>query len=821
MREPSSSRWISALALVLAAGSGAFGQDLGIEGPSYAGANTYPSGTKPQSKLWFADGSWWGCLWSDPLQCYTIHQLDVPSQFWIDTEVRIDARPISRADCLWTESKLYVGSHRFNPAGGNAGHPLVVYRYAYDPILGAYSPDPGFPVQIADSSAETVVIDRDSTGTLWAVWMRDLRLYFAHTLGDDRTWTPATLHPFSTTDVDIDDIASVTHFGGNKIGVMWSDQVNFNYWFSVHVDGAPDSAWSTPEMILEGVGDDHVNLKVASDGRIFAVLKTSTDQIRMAVRETNGVWNDHVVSAGEDGWTRPICTLDEDAGLVHVFATSPILAGTIYEKVSPMDEIDFSNGIGTPVIRSGDVIGHNDATTTKQPLGRESGLVIVASYQPDEHYWYHHDDLGGPLPAAPIAAPAADPRAGYGPLTVRFIDGSSFAPTSWSWTFGDGQSSTQQHPVHTYANPGTYAVGLTVTNALGQDTKVLTDWITVAPPPTALTLPALEDTYLRLPTPDDNYGAIQSLRVRSGDYRTILKFLVPSSGNNVVSARLRLFVTDPSPNGGTVRVAAPQWQEPFVTWNGFPLSGGTILGSLGNVTLGTWAELDVSSAVTGSGVVAFEITSSSTNSAFYSSREGTNPPQLQLVLQPPGPAPVAAFTSSSPQGPIELTVEFTDQSTNLPTAWFWDFGDGATSTLQHPVHVYTQPGTYTVSLTAMNGSGSDDQTQVDYVHAMPQVPVASFTSSATSGYVPLTVEFSDTSSGPATSWSWDFGDGATSTQQNPVHVYTQPGTYSVSLTVTNESGSDVETLLDLVDVQPRRLQRRSEPPRGPIVRPPF
>ena len=120
-------------------------------------------------------------------------------------------------------------------------------------------------------------------------------------------------------------------------------------------------------------------------------------------------------------------------------------------------------------------------------------------------------------------------------------------------------------------------------------------------------------------------------------------------------------------------------------------------------------------------------TSTSTNSAFYSSREGTNPPQLQLTFQPPGPAPIAAFVTSNPQGPVPLSVEFTDQSSNLPTAWFWDFGDGATSTLQHPVHVYTEPGTYTVSLTATNVSGSDEETLLDHVHAMPHVPLAAFT----------------------------------------------------------------------------------------------
>jgi PKD repeat protein len=507
------------------------------------------------------------------------------------------------------------------------------------------------------------------------------------------------------------------HFDGNKIGVMWSDQASFGYWFSVHVDGDADSVWSTPEEVLAGVGDDHINLKVAADGRLFTVLKTSTDQVRLAVRETNGDWSDHLVSSAEDGWTRSICALDEDADVVHVFATSPILAGTIYEKTSPMDAISFPNGIGTPVVFSAEDPSHNDATTTKQALGGATGLVVLAAHQPTEHYWFHLDDLGGPVPAAPVAAPSADPRSGFAPLEVQFFDGSGNAPTAWSWSFGDGEVSSEQHPVHVYASPGTYAVSLTVTNGLGEDSRQVVDWIQVDPAPAALTLPALEDAYLRAPTPDDSYGDLDFLRVRAGEYRTIVRFLVPSSAHQVVSAELRLFCTDASPDGGTVHALGSSWQEPFVTWNQIPSPGGTPLGSLGSVSAGAWAALDVGSAVTSSGLVAFELVSSSSNSAFYSSREGSVPPQLVLTLQPPPPAPVAAFTSSASQGPVPLAVEFSDASSHLPTAWFWDFGDGATSTLQNPVHVYTVPGTYTVSLTATNASGSDVETLPGYVRA--------------------------------------------------------------------------------------------------------
>ena len=140
-----------------------------------------------------------------------------------------------------------------------------------------------------------------------------------------------------------------------------------------------------------------------------------------------------------------------------------------------------------------------------------------------------------------------------------------------------------------------------------------------------------------------------------------------------------------------------------------------------------------------------------------------------------------------------VTVNFRDTSTNSPTAWFWTFGDGGTSTAQNPVHVYQNAGTYTVTLTATNSYGSDTETKTGFVIVNGYPPVAAFTGTPTSGNKPLTVTFTDQSTNSPTAWSWTFGDGGTSTAQNPVHVYQNAGTYSVTLTTSNAWGSDVET----------------------------
>jgi PKD repeat protein len=150
-----------------------------------------------------------------------------------------------------------------------------------------------------------------------------------------------------------------------------------------------------------------------------------------------------------------------------------------------------------------------------------------------------------------------------------------------------------------------------------------------------------------------------------------------------------------------------------------------------------------------------------------------------------------------------LSVSFTDTSTSQPTSWLWDFGDGASATNQNPSHIYTAAGTYTVSLRAINTAGSDTTTRTGLitVQAPQTAPVASFSANPTSGASPLVVNFTDTSTGQPTGWSWDFGDGASATSQNPSHTYTAAGTYAVSLNVTNAAGSDTATKTGFITVQ--------------------
>jgi len=166
------------------------------------------------------------------------------------------------------------------------------------------------------------------------------------------------------------------------------------------------------------------------------------------------------------------------------------------------------------------------------------------------------------------------------------------------------------------------------------------------------------------------------------------------------------------------------------------------------------------------------------------------------VTPPAPPATVAQFSGTPLTGDAPLDVQFTDLSTGAPDTWSWDFGDNTTSTQQDPLHTYAA-GTYTVTLTADGPGGPDNVTKVDYITVGTPVPapVAGFSADNTTGAAPLTVAFTDNSTGSITGYSWDFGDGsALDNTANPSHVYdVSSGTYTVALTVTGPGGSDTFT----------------------------
>jgi PKD repeat protein len=628
--------------------------DIGYEGPSTANAGTSPTASKPESKLWWNDGHWWASMWSSAKNDYHVFRLDVGTQKWTDTGVRIDDRATTHADTLWDPAaangagKLYVASHKFTEKPSN-GYPSRLYRYSYNASTGTYALDAGFPVVINNYRLETLVIDKDSTGRLWATWVQGGKVWVNATICDptcnDASWGNAFQLPGAAT-VSADDISSLIAFGGSHIGLMWSNENAATDYFAVHNDGDADGTWAI-ETALAGskAADDHIDLKTTADGRVFAAVKTSkttaTDPLTMLlVRPAGGgAWAGYRFGTVADGHTRPIVEIDEEHGVVHMFATSSSSGGSIMEKTSPIDAISFPAGSGTEVIRDASTLNVNDPTSTKQNVTSASGLVVVA-HSTSRNYFHSYEDLSGGAPQPPVASFSATPDAGDAPLTVHFADTSTGGVQSREWDFQDDGTtdSTLATPQFVYATPGVYTARLTVTNGAGSDSTTAT--ITVTEPSGGggtMTFAPTDDTYVKLSAPNKANGADVTLRVyktSTEDTQTYLRFVVSGVTGPVTGATLRLWVVDGSVGSGAL-YAVPEtpWTEGTLTWNTKP-DVGNLLAASKAATLGTWLEFDLSRVVSGDGTYSFALKDGPSNTAWYSSKEGADDPQLVLTVGP-------------------------------------------------------------------------------------------------------------------------------------------------------------------------------------------
>ncbi len=201
--------------------------------------------------------------------------------------------------------------------------------------------------------------------------------------------------------------------------------------------------------------------------------------------------------------------------------------------------------------------------------------------------------------------------------------------------------------------------------------------------------------------------------------------------------------------------------------------------STNSPTSWAWSFGDVGTATTQNPSHTYTTTGTFTVTLTATNADGSNTVSMPgyIVISKVATMPAANFGSSVTSGSIPLVVQFYDSSTNTPTSWAWSFGDGGTATTQNPSHTYTTTGTFAVTLTATNSAGSNTISKPAYltVTAASVLPTVSFTSTKTSGPIPLSVQFIDTSTNSPTAWAWSFGDGYTSLQQNPLHTYSDCG----------------------------------------------
>ncbi|MFA5267441.1 MAG: PKD domain-containing protein [Methanoregula sp.] len=418
-------------------------------------------------------------------------------------------------------------------------------------------------------------------------------------------------------------------------------------------------------------------------------------------------------------------------------------------------------------------------------------------------------------PAAPAATLSANKTSWSSPAAVQFYDRSTGFPTSWQWDFGDGATATVKNPVHRYAATGNYTITLTVSNDLGTNSITQTDYFHAYDPvaPTAAlsanktswSSPAAVQFYDRstgFPTSwqwDFGDGATATVKNpvhtygATGNY-TITLTVNNDLGTDTVTKTEYFHAYDPVAPTAALSANKTSWSSPAVVQfydrsAGFPTSW-------------QWDFGDGTTANVKNPVHTYEATGNYTVTLTVSNDLGTDSITQAEYFHAYDPiAPTAALSANKTSWSSPAVVQFYDRSAGFPTSWQWDFGDGATATVKNPVHTYEATGNYTVTLVVTNDLGTDTVTKTEYFHAYdPAAPTAALSANKTSWSAPAAIQFYDRSAGFPTSWQWDFGDGTTATVKNPVHTYEATGNYTITLTATNELGSDTKTATDYIIV---------------------
>ncbi len=404
---------------------------------------------------------------------------------------------------------------------------------------------------------------------------------------------------------------------------------------------------------------------------------------------------------------------------------------------------------------------------------------------------------------------------GCSPLIVNFQNTSVGVGLSYQWNLGNGNNSTTQNPSASYINPGTYTVTLTVTGPGGTDTEVKTAYITVFTPPNPDISAAQTTGCFPFPvnftdnsTLGDSPIATWSWDFGDGGTSTAQNPTYTYTTSGTFGVTLLLI----DANGCASNQTFPSFinsnnNRPIVAFDGNPQVAclppvnvsftNTSSGGTGALTYswnfgdgGTSTNATPSHNYTVDG--EFDVSLTATDQLGCATTVLT--PDFITVVEDVN----IDFTTTNTNGCIGTPVDFTDLSSPQPTTWLWDFGDGTTSTDQNPSHLYTTPGNYTVSLFAFYaGSCQGTELKTNYI-TIGGVPFVDFVPDQTAGCVtPFPVNFDNNSVGAGLTYFWDFGDGSTSTQTNPLHTYTSNGVFTANLTATNPQGCSITNSTDI------------------------
>jgi PKD repeat protein len=374
------------------------------------------------------------------------------------------------------------------------------------------------------------------------------------------------------------------------------------------------------------------------------------------------------------------------------------------------------------------------------------------------------------------AAPVAGFSSSTQELSISLEDLTANTPTAWSWDFGDGNGSTLPNPQHTYSLPGQYTICLTASSICGTDNSCQDITVSCSPPEADFSI-TTDGLNISLTDNSNNEpaewlwtfgdGNASSLQHPSHSYDSPGTYQVCLQSSSICGSTTNCQSVE-------VSCAAPV--------AGFDYSADELLlnfedQSTGTTTEWLWEFGDGNSASdvnpTHNYATPGTYTVCLTTTSICGSTQDCQTISISCT------APLATYNYESNQ----LEITFSDLSTNTPSGWQWEFGDGNISNLQNPVHTYDEPGFYTICLTAESICGSSQFCQEIEVTCI--APQSNFLVDTEE----LVANFTDISEDNPTSWSWTFGDGQSSDLQNPQHTYAFPGNYLVCLTVSSVCGT--------------------------------
>lgn len=387
-----------------------------------AGGPPSPTGHKAQSKLWVAEGSWWAAMFEPRSRTYHIYELVDHGKSWRDTGTVIDERSSAQPDCLWDarDNKLYIVSA--TPSKSASGAARLI-RYRFDATTRTFKLEPNFPIRITDVGVDAMVLAQDTTGKLWTTYVADNgQVKVNRSIESDLLWGQPFDLPAPGSLVTADDVADIVAYGPGRIGVLWSSRGDGAFYLASHEDGDPDLTWSPPKTAISGRGMANGELKAvaSADGRLFATVKTALDadpsssssspQILLLEREPDATWKNTLFSRIVDQHTSPLVAVDGSTGIVYVMATTPKRGGAIVFKRTRSGSPSFPSGPGSPLVADPAATATEAGTTTKDAVGRDSGLVVLA-YDPDTTRYIHGViDLGGGIAAGPLGPTPTGPQ---------------------------------------------------------------------------------------------------------------------------------------------------------------------------------------------------------------------------------------------------------------------------------------------------------------------------------------------------------------------------------------------------------------------------